>query len=185
MSAAQELDALYLAWIEMELLSPSDRDNYHGLLSHLHDIPFYWTLWSDENRAGDAHDIRSNEFLSFVHYRIKDRIGEIWLGQWATATPSVLEVLLAISRRWSFYFEKPASFFFAVMLNNLNYQQFIGKVLTEPLKDIVRRDMDNWMNHRFPPNGAGTPFPINAVLANQSALDIWGQMNSYSLEHFQ
>ena len=97
------LTETYFAWLRSEAFSiPSERREYQGVLRELHDIPFYWTLVSDDNRVGDALEYRQYEFLRF--YESANDIDQVILGQWATAAPSVLEVLLGMARRWTFYF---------------------------------------------------------------------------------
>lgn len=188
MSADHWVIETYFEWLKNDAFSKkTDRTQYEGCLRVLHDIPFYWTIWSDENRAGDALSFRQNDFLEF-----QDDLGhldQVWLGQWAMATPSVLEVLLGMSRRWSFYFDQPVSYFFDHMFKNMGLHYFPGKIIPSASQERIRAICDEWMARQFQPNGAGSPFPVN----NQRALDIvdmrtveiWGQMNAYSAEHFQ
>lgn len=182
------LEEAYFDWLREEAFSSrQNRREYEGVLRLLHDIPFYWTIWNDENRAGDALAFRQSDFLGFqpdLHL-----VDQVWLGQWATATPSVLEVLLAIARRWTFYFQGHVQYYFGHLFRNMELDRFHGRQLPRSKQEEVRIRIDNWMNRQFDPNGHGSPFPVS----NQYALDIidmrkveiWGQMNAYSAEHFQ
>jgi hypothetical protein len=165
----------------------SERDEYIGVLRVLHDIPFYWTIWSDENRAGDAMSFRQSDFLSFQHGL--EHLDQAWLEKWASASPSVLEVMLAISRRWSFYFEGEVSYYFAHLFLNLGLDKFPGRILPSRMQENIRIKLDEWMSRQFSEDGQGSPFPIKEPMAREvldmRQLDIWSQMNAYSAEHFQ
>lgn len=180
------LSETYFDWLLSDcFITKKSRKEYEGVLRLLHDVPFYWTIWSDENRAGDALSFRQSDFLGFQTGL--DNIDQVWLGQWATATPSVLEVWLGMARRWSFYFEQPVSFYFSDMFGNMNLDRFPGKVLNSAGQEAVRRRLDEWMSRQFKSNGEGSPFPLHESLdiLDMTTMDIWGQMNAYSAEHFQ
>jgi hypothetical protein len=180
------LEETYFDWLRRDCFSEHDeRRQYEGVLRVLHDIPFYWTIWLDENRAGDALSFRQHDFLGYQNDL--DRLDQKWLNEWAQAAPSVLEVLLGMARRWHFYFEGSVSFYFATMFINMEFDRFPGRMLSTSASDQVREICDNWMSRQFKKNGEGSPFPIRHALdvVDMTKLDIWGQMNAYSAEHFQ
>lgn len=190
MSREEQLEETYFQWLMMDAFSnPNDRILFEGVMREMHSIPFYWKLWADQNRAGDALAFRQSDFLQFQDQRDLDRMDQHWLGNWATASPSVLEVLIGMARRWSFYYDQPVPFYFAVLFGNLGFQRVPGKILSANTREGIRRILDNWMSRQFPPDGTGTPFPImNALhlpMFDMAEIDIWGQMNMYSAEHFQ
>lgn len=180
------LTETYFDWLARDCFrSNIQRMEYEGVLRVLHDIPFYWTVWSDENRAGDALSYRQSDFLGFQNDL--DKMDQHWLHNWAIASPSVLEVLLGIARRWVFYFEGETSVYFMHLFQNLSLNQFPGRTLFSQRQEEVRAICDNWMSRQFQPNGQGSPFPLQQALDvhDMRALDIWSQMNAYSVEHFQ
>lgn len=180
------LTETYFDWLKSEAFSvESERREYEGILRVLHDIPFYWTIWSDENRAGDALSFRQSDFLGFQ--TDLDRLDQKWLAQWASATPSVLEVMLGMARRWAFYYENSVAYFFGVMFINMGFTSYPGKILNSRTKEVIRLRVDNWMSRQFTKDGHGSPFPVSAALdiVDMTKLDIWSQMNAYSAEHFQ
>ena len=176
---------IYYDWLKSECFTdPGERRVYDGVLRVLHDIPFYWTIWMDENRAGDALSYRQNDFLG--GQRDLDSLDQHWLNLWAQATPSVLEVLLGMARRWSYYFEGQVAYYFGHMFLNLGLDKHPGKVLSTASADRVRQKVDNWMSRQFAKNGEGSPFPLKALpVVDMTKMDIWAQMNAYSAEHFQ
>lgn len=180
------IEETYFQWLSNEAFSRKDeRRQYEGCLRVLHDIPFYWTIWLDENRAGDAMAFRQHEFLNYQ--QDLDTIDQVWLGNWATASPSVLEVMLGMARRWHFYFEGPVSFYFGHMFRNMALDRFPGKVLTGRSQENIRVRVDDWLSRQFKQNGVGSPFPVTHAfnIIDMTKLDIWSQMNAYSAEHFQ
>lgn len=186
MTADHWLPEVYYDWLRSDAFSEvSERREYDGILRVLHDTPFFWTIWSDSNRAGDALSYRQNDFLSTQ--KDLDHLDQQWLHDWAVATPSVLEVLLGMARRWSLYFEGSVPFYFAHMFLNMKFDRFPGRALRPETQQAVKIMCDEWMSRQFEPNGDRSPFPIRHALeiVDFREVDIWGQMNAYSAEHFQ
>lgn len=188
MNDMAELNETYFRWLCADAFTDAqEAATFEGVARELHDIPFYWTMWLDENRAGDALSFRQSDFLSFYNQEALLNMDQLWLGQWATASPSVFEVLLGIARRWSFYYENPPNYYFGIMFSNLGLFIYPGDSLLTVAKEDIRNKMDTWMNRQFRSNGIGSPFPVHRALdiIDMRTLDIWGQMNAYSAEHFQ
>lgn len=182
------LTETYFTWLASEAFNiASERREYEGVLRELHDIPFYWTIVSDDNRAGDAMSFRQYEFLHF--YEGTEDMDQVALGQWATASPSVLEILLAMARRWHYFFEGDVSFYFGHLFRNMEFYRYPGRHLTGGTRAEVRRRVDIWLSRQFQPDGAGSPLPLSAALfhglPDMRTVDIWSHMNAYSAEHFQ
>lgn len=186
----EEIPELYFQWLRDEAFAAkSRRSRYEGVLRVLHDIPFYWTEWSDENRAGDALSFRQDEFLARHIDPRQDHTHARWLEEWGAAAPSVLEVLLGMARRWAFYFEGPASYYFDHMFHNLGLNTCIGRTLPSETQIAIRDTIDFWLTRQFDAYGNGSPFPIPPKFFDEPldmvSLDIWGQMNAYSAVYFQ
>jgi len=177
----------YFDWLASEAFSlPSERREYEGVLRELHDIPFYWTILADDSRAGDALFFRQQNFLEYQTGL--DDMDQTILAHWATAQPSVLEVLLGIARRWTFYFEGAPAFYFKHLFHNLGFYGCPGRSLTKATRERIRNQCDIWMSRQFEPNGEGSPFPLRQGfdgIPDMRQIDIWSQMNAYSYEHFQ
>lgn len=182
------LEETYFDWLKSDCFSlPDERRAYEGVLRELHDIPFYWTIWSDSNRAGDAISFRQNDFLG--QQLDLDRLDQNWLNTWAQEAPSVLEVLLGVARRWHLYFEGDIQFYFAILFINMGFDHFPGKVLPLDARGRVRDTVDIWLSRRFHSDGVGSPFPLQHDIAldvvDMRQIDMWAQMNAYSAQHFQ
>lgn len=192
MSADPWITEMYFDWLRSEAFSNRvNRREYEGVLRTLHDIPFYWTIWTDENRAGDALSFRQHDFLGFQ--QDLESLDQVWLGVWATAAPSVLEVMLGCARRWSFYFDGSVQYYFGHLFRNMEYDRYPGRVLVGSNVDSVRERTQVWLTRQFESDGRGSPFPIQGYEVRNEALDvvdmrkadIWAQMNMYSAVHFQ
>lgn len=178
----------YFNWLKSEtFVLRAEQRNYEGVLRILHDIPFTWLIHADDNRSGDAMTFRQFEFLD--NFEIPADTPRIVLGQWATAAPSVLEVLLGCARRWHYYFGGPSvAFYFGHMFRNMGFDRFPGRALMPHEQQAVREKVDIWLTRHFMPNGFGSPWPLNNgfnATQDQRRVDIWTQMNAYSAEHFQ
>lgn len=188
MTADLLLVEMYFDWLRAEAFTAQiNRRNYEGCLRTLHDVPFYWTIWSDENRAGDALSFRQHEFLRGQDDL--DQLDQNWLNAWAMQSPSVLEVLLGCARRYVYYFGGNSAFYFGHMFRNLELDRLPGRVLDGAHQEAVRAKVDVWMSRNFDANGHGSPFPVQSHatlgIPDMRQIDIWGQMNAYSAEHFQ
>lgn len=181
------LTETYFDWLRSDCFSdPRTRNTFDGCLRLLHDIPFVWIIWSDEDRAGDALSFRQNDFLGFQ--RDLGTMDQQWLNAWSLAAPSVLEVLLGICRRWNAYFEDPMSYYFDKHLfRNLQLDRYPGRVISARAQTMIRNRLETWMFRQFLPNGEGSPFPIHQshLIHDQREIPIWDQMNAYSAQHFQ
>lgn len=178
----------YFNWLKSEtFVTLHEQRQYEGVLRVLHDIPFTWVLVSDDNRSGDAVDFRQSEYINFM--TVSRDVDMIKLGQWATSAPSVLEVLLGCARRWVYYFGGPSvPYYFNQMFANMGFRTLSGRVITPAEQDAVREKVDVWLTRQFAPSGLGSPWPLNQFahpVADQRRVDMWGQMNAYSAEHFQ
>jgi len=185
-SADAWLTETYFDWLRSECFTEaSERREYEGVLRVLHDIPFYWTIWSDDDRVGDALTFRQSDFLGCQ--TDLDRLDQQWLHDWGLATPSVLEIFLGIARRWNSYFEGPVAYYFGHMFVNMNFDRHPGRVLSSRSANVVRDRLDAWMSHQLPQDGSGGPFPLreHTYQIPMMNVDILMQMNAYSLEHFQ
>src|SRR5436190_7151828 len=79
----------YFTWLVSQIELPShNRNTYNGLFEKMHEVEFVWTISGDDNRVQDARDLRV-EFLLGKRYIFQQGI-------------SVLEVLIALSRRTAF-----------------------------------------------------------------------------------
>lgn len=178
---------IYFDALRQEAFSAKvNRGTYEGVLRVLHDIPFSWDIWSDENRAGDAITYRQYGFLG--QQTDLSAVDKEWLTYWSLASPSVFEVLMACARRFVEYFGGHTAYYFGHMFRNLNLDRYPGRALDAEHAEVIREKLNAWMSHQIAPDGTGSPFPLANPVTKSSidmrAVDIWAQMNAYASEHF-
>lgn len=177
---------LYFSVLSEEAYAdPQTRREYEGLLRVLHDIPFTWYIWQDEDRAGDALSYRHYDFLS-TQGGVEGFADTNSVHAWLMASPSVLEVLLAICRRWSTFYERPTSSYFGLLIHNLGLGRELGFApLPITRQTRIRRIIDIWVSRQFDIDGRGSPFPLEVISPdiNMTTMDIWSQMNLYAAQH--
>lgn len=141
---------------------------YEGLLKHLHDKVFIWVVPNDDNRVGDALELR-REFWGEGNQYPKDKI-------------SVLEVFIAISRRLEFIAEGEAVIWAGQLLKNLELQKMHDPYSIR--KQIKTEDIiENFIWRTYERNGTGGLFPLTNPKEDQTKVEIWYQLNAYVIEH--
>jgi hypothetical protein len=126
---------------------------------------------NDDNRGEDGKQLRV-EFLEVFGIDEGDDI-------WVDADASMLEVLVALSRRVSFEsYSTPANWFWKLIANldlshytDANYDQNVEAEVDEALELVITR--------RYAPDGRGGLFPHRMRCSNQRYVELWYQMSTY------
>lgn len=162
----------YFHWLVDQVREEgNDHRTYWDILQIMHDTEFVWTVPNDDNRLEDGKDLRE-EFLSHQGIpRDRERFGPC----------SVLEVMVAISRRLSFVAEDSAEGWAYQLLCNLELDKF-----TDPLyarKEARAREiLHNLVFRLYEHDGTGGFFPLAWPEQDQTKIEIWSQMSAYVLE---
>jgi hypothetical protein len=167
-----ELDSMYFGWLYAKVvhtLNNSPYNRFYKLMKSLYGTEFVWQLSGDDNRAEDGTDLR-REFL----VETKNSDDSDWR---QTDGCSMLEMLIALSRRCEFQTEETAHDWFWEMLENLELSQFNDGAFPE--EEIVADILDdfNWRRYRY--NGTGGIFPIEHPSEDQRSVEIWYQFHEY------
>jgi|RhiMethySRZTD1v2_1073278.scaffolds.fasta_scaffold50445_2 hypothetical protein len=168
MKLKTQRDHEYFDWLTSQIAIPERNPNtYHGLFERMHETEFLFTVIGDDNRVQDARDLR----VQFSH------------GSWrAPRRPiSVLEILIAVSRRTAFICGGIAEEWAWNLLENLKLNKASdplgrGKLnrIDETLEALI------WRTYEY--NGRGGFFPLRDPKEDQTKVEIWFQMNAYALE---
>jgi hypothetical protein len=172
MIMSEPLENLYFNWLCAKVIyirnhTPSTM--YWKLLSTLHKTEFAWFLWCDDNRAEDGLVLRK-EFL-----RTADIPGQ---EEWLRIPPcSVLEMLIAFSRRAEFQTADPARTWFWEFIDNLGlkYAHDGSDTTVEEIQDIL--DQFIWRTYGY--DGRGGLFPLDDPRRDQREVEIWYQFCDY------
>lgn len=162
-----QLDLKYYGWLISQVQITSNR-TYFELFERMHNLEFVWFVPNDDNRIQDGLDLRT-EFLDGRH-------GKLHLGG-----ATVLEVLIALSRRTAFTAGGKAEHWAWKLLKNLRLNKMF-----DPLTDQARSKIDDILEalvwRTYQTNGRGGFFPVTHSLDDQTKLEIWYQMNVYVME---
>lgn len=167
----------YFDWLISQIEINSNR-TYNDLLNKLHETDFLWIVPNDDNRVFDGLDLRT-EFIDNTHGWKLEEIMQLPIMTGRTA--SVLEVLIALSRRVAFTCGGEAKWWAWQLMGNVGLFRFpdpLTRKKEERLNDILEALI--WRTYKR--NGEGGFFPLNESLEDQTKVEIWYQMNKYAME---
>ncbi len=170
------LDELYLVWLYSQVANvdlKSPKRKYWTLLSQLYSTEFVWFVPNDDSRVEDGRELR----YEFVEERDLDNADLAWMGLGC----SVLEMLVALSRRMAFETDVPASAWFWHIIENLKLHEYNDS--RRDFADIVKVVIDKVIWRTYDKDGTGGLFPLRQPNRDQRKVEIWYQMSAYILEH--
>lgn len=171
----RSLEAKYFTWLYAIVCDndiTSQVDKYTEFLAILHSIEFTWLVIGDDNRSEDGHDLRI-EFLN-THFLSKD---DSFLQTGCT----VLEMLVAFSRRASFETDETPQYWFWMMIQNLRL--FEVNDLVGPDVTYVHDVIDKFIWRTYDRKGNGGLFPLRRSRNDQRGVEVWYQFNEYLAEN--
>lgn len=173
------LDEQYLTWLygqvgSVKLKNPAR--THWSLLRQLYITEFVWFVPNDDNRVEDGKDLR-REFLE--DYDISDPDPE-----WMRLGCSMLEMMVALSRRLSFETEGEPLVWFWHLIETLDLLQFSDKNYNNSSERVVNDVLNNVIFRTYDPDGQGGLFPLRSPQEDQRRVEIWYQMQEYLLEQF-
>lgn len=171
----QPLDEQYFIWLYSQVGSVKSRvrsRTYWSLLRQLYSKEFVWLVPNDDNRVEDGRDLR-HEFVTEQGIEGPDP-------EWMQMGCSVLEMLVALSRRLAFESTgRPARWFWH-LIENLKLNDFTDAV--EYDTQFVDGTLDILIWRLYEPNGEGGLFPLRKPKEDQRRVEIWYQLSAYLLE---
>lgn len=168
---SEPLENLYFNWLcakVVDIRETSPGLTYWKLFKALHTTEFVWLLTGDDNRAEDGKELRG-EFL--LQADIPDD------PDWRTLVEcSVLEMLIAFSRRTEYMSGSPAKDWFWIFIENLGLKEcndanFNGAQVDEVLYSFI------WRTYRG--DGVGGLFPLTNPGSDQKEVELWYQFCDY------
>lgn len=157
--------ARYFEWLvgHVEI----DSDQYWGLFERLHWKEFQWFIPNDDNRIGDAVELR-REFW-----------GE---GVFIPENPvSVLEVIVGLSRRCAWQDDGTAEEWAWQLIKNLKLHRMANPITVSRERQIDEI-LDALIWRTYGNNGSGGFFPLRNPDQDQTKVEIWYQMSAYIIE---
>ena len=168
-------DEAYLAWLYGQVGNVSLKNparTHWKLLHQLYTKEFVWFIPNDDNRVQDGKDLRE-EFLTVHPHDVDDH--------WLYLGCSMLEMLIALSRRLYFQTDIDPHEWFWELLDNvgismegtadLHYDYKIERYVDLVLDRIIWRT--------YSPDGQGGLFPLESTDKDQRKIEIWYQLSAY------
>ena len=170
----EPIEEVYFNWLYSKVASvavPTPSTSYWTLLRDLHATEFVWLLSGDDNRAEDGLDIRK-EFL------IESRLDQE--PAWLDIGCSVLEMLIAFSRRASFETDRDPREWFWIFLTNLKLAELndASTGISQKVSDIL----DKFIWRTYQKNGLGGMFPLTNPVHDQRKVELWYQFSEYLVD---
>lgn len=174
---SEPIEDAYFNWLYTkvawrEVYSPSIR--YESLLYVLHCVEFAWIILGDDNRAEEGKELRK-EFLREIHLDEDE-------DSWMVLGCSVLEMLIAFSRRAAFQTDKSSEEWFWIFMENLKLSEISDSAFDEEAEKIGPI-IDNLVWRRYDRFGRGGGlFPLRRSENDQRKVEIWYQFCEYLVE---
>jgi hypothetical protein len=179
------LDEEYFKWLYSQVGSPRHRNpakTYWSLTRQLYNKEFIWIIPNDDNRLEDGKELRY-EFLDISGLEDPD-------GTWTQMGCSMLELMIALSRRLSFmdmHEGDPANWFWHI-LDNVGLLRYNDRLYNPDNEKHAHRfltidetlDRIIWRTYEY--DGRGGFFPLEESRRDQTEVELWYQLNSYMME---
>lgn len=165
------LDEPYFDWLCAKVtIGEGPTPAYYELLHILYDTEFVWIIVGDDNRAGDGRDLR-------VEFLRESRLGNDSV--WFDVGCSILEMLIALSRRAEFQTEISSVEWFWKFLTNLNLTEFDDDSISY---EAVSEILYNFVWRTYDYDGSGGLFPMSNPPEDQTGVEIWYQFSEYLVD---
>lgn len=170
------LDELYFTWLysKVDSVSIANPSKTHwALLKKLFTKEFVWIVANDDNRAEDGRALRT-EFMEEEGIASVD-------DDWMRLGCSMLELLIALSRRLEFEAGGTPRNWFWELMDNLS---LIGYTDDRPLPESQIDDiLDAVIWRTYAEDGTGGLFPVKYGGQPQTEMEIWYQMCQYLIQN--
>lgn len=171
------LDARYLDWLYRNIGPVQNRNparSYWLLAVALYQKEFTWFIPNDDNRVEDGRELRE----LFIEEDGTEG-DKLWLDEGC----SVLEMLIALSRRLAFETSEDPTEWFWVLADNLELRPYVDEEFSDDFQVDVDIILDRLINRTYKTNGRGGLFPLRKPELDQREIEIWYQMAAYLMEH--
>lgn len=169
------LDERYFVWLYSQVASVRNRNparTYWQLFRKLYDRPFTYSISLDRNRAADGINLR----YIFLDGAEGDQ-------NWLELECSMLEMLVALSKRMEFQTGSTFINWFWRLLNNVEMGQYSDELYHGRIDEIVEETLDMIIARTYNHNGYGGLFPLHRPSKDQTKVEIWYQLAAYLNEH--
>lgn len=170
----EPIDDVYFNWLYVKVAAvdiPTPSITYWKLLKELHSFEFVWLVSGDDNRAEDGLDVR-REFINMSNFEEDP--------YWSNIGCSVLEMLIAFSRRAEFVSDLDVHEWFWIFIENLGLGDLNDTV--NNINQKVAEVLDQLIWRTYSRNGEGGLFPLNNTNHDQRKIELWYQLCEYLVD---
>lgn len=182
MNESSPLDEKYFSWLYRKIGAVTNRNPERGhweLAKRLYSTEFIYFVPNDINRAIDGIELREEFF---------DRHPNIGYDRnWASLECSMLEMLIALSRRANYHTDDGAlaggtGGWFWELMGNINLSQYTDAIWSRRCLEETDRVLERINNRTYNTNGKGGLFPLTRPDHDQRKVELWYQMSAYLIE---
>jgi hypothetical protein len=161
--------AAYLEWLSAQI-TPNRPRNFEELFYQLSQKEFFYVLAEDNSRIQDVHELRHACFREFdvKPYVTTDVLGPV----------SVLEVMVALSKRLAYQTDSDAGQWAWQLMINLQLDRYSGRI-SRRLAEEIDGMLDRLIWRQYQPDGVGGFFPLAWPQRDQTDVELWYQMSAY------
>lgn len=135
---------------------------------------FTWFVHNDDNRVVQGKELRE-DFL--------EETGAECSQEWLEQGCSMLEMLIALSRRCAFEADDTAVEWFWIMIDNVGLRPYVDEEFSDVYNIDVDVILERVINRTYDYNGHGGLFPLRNADRDQRKVELWYQMASYLMEN--
>lgn len=171
-----QLEESYCTWLYSQVSNPKAKGRtktYWALMWQLFTTEFVWLIPNDDNRWEDGRDLRYEFLVETENPNVNQEFMDV--------SCSVLEMLIALSRRIAFQTDTPTEAWFWHILHNLGIDHCTDAAgdFTDFVQEVIRKVI--WRDYEE--DGRGGLFPLRRADRDQRNVEIWYQMGAYILEN--
>ncbi len=165
------------------IINPSGVCKHLTLLDILYRIDFRWSVHNDDNRIGDAIELRYN-------YQADYGVSESELQELLLVPCSVIEVICGLAIRMDDIMRDPEephiNCWFWELIDNLGLTDFTDDAYEKGAwsLDDVKKITDIVMDRTYDELGRGGLFPRTVCYKDQRECELFEQMNGYLTEFY-
>lgn len=167
----EPIENLYFNWLCAKALDGGGGSAYIDLLAILHRTEFAWIVSADKHRASEGKDLRDN-------FLMESRMDTD--SHWELEPCSVLEMLIAFSKRLSFQTGAPPKSWFWEFMTNLELNEFVQ--VSDQDRNHIDDILDSFIWRQYDPDGRGGLFPLCRTQNDQRKIELWYQFAEYATE---
>lgn len=176
--ASGTIDDRYFEWLYSQIGAVRNRNparTYWNLCKQLYSKEFVWLIANDDNRLEDGLELRDH----YLNEQVPDEVDP----EWVELGCSMLEMLIALSRRAAFESEKSPAEWFGIFMDNLDLTQYNDAGYDADAREEIDTILDCVIYRSYSYNGKGGLFPLREPQRDQREVELWYQMAAYLLEH--